>query len=236
MSRNLLYNHDKQDFFIEINHGPYIVDNNIFVDNNILLSAEAILAQPQGGAYIHNLIRGKISVGRDGSRFTSYFLPHSINMAGLTTIYGCDDRFYNNIIIGAGIPDVKQGLQGYDKNKILLPVWLRGNVFYNKAKPSLKDTLQHHAPEHNSQIKITGEGGNTFLQFTPDPFYFRHKVKLITTATLGKAKVTKAQFDASDGSAITFDIDYFGNKRDINNIFAGPFADLKPVKTEFKIW
>jgi hypothetical protein len=41
VSRNLLYNNDKQDLFIEVNHGPYIVDNNL------LLSSEAILSQSQ---------------------------------------------------------------------------------------------------------------------------------------------------------------------------------------------
>jgi hypothetical protein len=51
---NLLYNNDKKDLFIELNHGPYILDNNM------LLSAEAILSQSRGGAYIHNLVRGKI--------------------------------------------------------------------------------------------------------------------------------------------------------------------------------
>jgi hypothetical protein len=119
VSRNLLYNNDKQDLFIEVNHGPYIIDNNI------LFSSEAILSQSQGGAYVHNLIRGKISIGRDQSRFTPYFLPHSIDMAGLTTIYGGDDRVYNNIIVGDGKADIKQGLQGYDNDKFPLPVWLQ---------------------------------------------------------------------------------------------------------------
>jgi len=40
---NLLYNNDKQDLFIEVNHSPYIVDNNI------LLLSEAMLSQWQGG-------------------------------------------------------------------------------------------------------------------------------------------------------------------------------------------
>jgi hypothetical protein len=230
VSRNLLYNNDKQDLFIEVNHGPYIVDNN-----NILLSPEAILSQSQGGAYVHNLIRGKISVGRDQSRFTP-FLPHSINMAGLTTIYGGDDRVYNNIIAGIGKVDVKQGLQGYDNDKLPLPVWLRGNVFYNQATTSEKDTAMHHAPGHNPEIKVVQEGANTFLHFTADPAYATHKVELINTDMLGKAKVPKALFDAPDGSAIEFDTDYFGKMRDTSNVMAGPFADLKGGKVVLKVW
>jgi hypothetical protein len=230
VSRNLLYNNDKQDLFIEVNHGPYIIDNNI------LLSSEAILSQSQGGAYVHNLIRGKISVGRDQSRFTPYFLPHSISMAGLTTIYGGDDRVYNNIIVGNGRPDGKQGLQGYDNDKFPLPVWLRGNVFYNQATPSAKDTAMHHAPRHNPEIKVLEKDENTFLHLTLDPAYSSHKVQLINTATLGKAKIPKALFDAPDGSAIEFDTDYFGKKRDRNNVSAGPFTDLTTGKIVLKVW
>jgi hypothetical protein len=200
------------------------------------LSSEAILSQSQGGAYVHNLIRGKISVGRDQSRFTPYFLTHSISMAGLTTIYGGDDRVYNNIIAGNGKPDVKQGLQGYNGDKFPLPVWLRGNVFYNQATPSPMDTELHNVPEHNPEIKVLEEGGNVFLHLTLDSAYSTHKVKLINTATLGKAKIPKALFDAPDGSAIEFYTDYFGEKHDSNNVSAGPFTELNTGKMVLKVW
>jgi hypothetical protein len=230
VSCNLLYNNDKQDLFIEVNHGPYIVDNNI------LLSSEAILSQSQGGAYIHNLIRGKISVGRDQSRFTPYFLPHSINMAGLTTIYGGDDRVYNNLISGNGKPEAQQGLQGYNGDRLPLPVWLWGNVFYHQAIPSVKDSGLYNAPEHNPDIRVTQERENTLLHLTLDPSYFTHKVKLINTAALGSAKVPKAPFDAPDGSAIVFDTDYFGKMRDKDNVYAGPFTDLKAGEIVLMVW
>ena len=38
--------------FLEVDHGPYLVDNNIF------LSPKALLLVSQGGAYVHNLIAG----------------------------------------------------------------------------------------------------------------------------------------------------------------------------------
>jgi hypothetical protein len=230
VSRNLLYNNDKQDLFIEVNHGPYIVDNNI------LLSSEAILSQSQGGAYVHNLIGGKVSIGQDLSRFTPYFLPHSIDMAGLTTIYGGDDRVYNTIFSGNGQPGTQHGSQGYNNDKLRLPVWLGGNVFYNQATPSSKDTGLHQVPEHKPEIQVLEKGGDTFLHLTLDPAYATHKTQLMDTATLGKAKVPKAAFDAPDGSPITFDTDYFGKKRDRNNVSAGPFADLKAGKMVWKVW
>ena len=65
------------------------------------LSETAIVNWSQGGAYINNFITGSVKLVTDKNRFTPYFLPHSIDMGGLTTIYGGDDRFYNNIFTGA---------------------------------------------------------------------------------------------------------------------------------------
>jgi hypothetical protein len=230
VSRNLIYNHDIEDLFIEVNHGPYIIDNNL------LLSPFAIRSQSQGGAYIHNLIAGKIDMGSDNSRFTPYFLPHSINMAGLTTIAGGDDRVYNNIIVGNGKPALKQGLQDYDGDRLPLPVWFGGNVFYNRSTPSQKDKKFYDAPRHNPEISVREQGENTFLHLTFDPAYFNHKVELINTTTLGRAKISKAAFDSPDGTAIEFDLDYFGKKRDENRVDAGPFTDLKIGKNVLKVW
>jgi hypothetical protein len=128
------------------------------------------------------------------------------------------------------------GLQSYDGDRLRLPVWLGGNVFYNQAKASDKDKDSHIATAHNPDVRIVQEGGDTFLHFSLDPDYPSHKVKMINTVTLGKAKVPKALFDAPDGSAIVFDVDYFGKKRDGANLFSGPFSDLKQGKNVLKVW
>ena len=54
VSSNLFYGNDLEDIFLEVNHGPFLVENNI------LASHRSILEQSQGGAYVHNLICGKI--------------------------------------------------------------------------------------------------------------------------------------------------------------------------------
>ena len=52
VSKNLLYNNNLRDLFLEVNHGPMLVDNNL------LLSPVAMWNQSQGGAFVHNLIAG----------------------------------------------------------------------------------------------------------------------------------------------------------------------------------
>jgi hypothetical protein len=93
ISSNLYYNNNR-DLFIEVSHGPYIVDNNI------LASDYALDNFSQGGAYVNNLIAGKMVQRKVLKRSTPYHQPHSTKIKGFTVILGGDDRFYNNLFIG----------------------------------------------------------------------------------------------------------------------------------------
>ncbi|MFN0170026.1 MAG: right-handed parallel beta-helix repeat-containing protein, partial [Bryobacteraceae bacterium] len=54
ISGNLLYDNTTDDLFVEVNHGPFLVDNNLF------LSPLSLLDMSEGGAYVHNLMTGRI--------------------------------------------------------------------------------------------------------------------------------------------------------------------------------
>ena len=92
-----------EDIFIEVSHGPTLVDHNL------LLSDIACRLSTQGIAFVHNLIAGSFTyVGRGtdngGKRFatdryTPYHVPHSTMIAGFMTILHGDARFYNNIFV-----------------------------------------------------------------------------------------------------------------------------------------
>ncbi|MGE5394279.1 MAG: DUF1565 domain-containing protein [Candidatus Saccharibacteria bacterium] len=229
VSGNLFYNNSMEDIFFEVDHGPFVVDNNIF------LSAASIRTQSEGGAYVHNLIAGVVQMWPDPNRFTPYFLPHSTDMKALTTIMSGDDRFYNNILVGTGIgksaPD--HGLKTYNKAK--LPVWISGNLYYNGALPSSKDVNFSNDSIFNPQVKIV-EGENGYLQLTLNDSYKKQQRQLITTSLLGKAKIPKAAFDNPDSTPITIDTDFFGNKRSETNPSAGPFENLSGGEVKLKLW
>jgi hypothetical protein len=227
VSENIFYHNDLEDLFIEVSHGPFIVDNNIF------LSPASIRSQSEGGAFIQNLITGYVQTWPDPGRFTPYFLPHSTDIAGLTTIMGGDDRFYNNIIIGNG-PDSKYGLATYNHSK--LPVWIAGNIYYNGAIPSTKDIDFINVAGYNPVVQLIEETGNGYLSLTLDPSFFDHKVKLITGGILGTAKTPKAAFGNADGTSFILDEDYFGKKRSQNDNLSGPILNLKPGKSMVKLW
>ena len=90
---NLFYNNTTDDLFVEVNHGPFLIENNI------LLSGLSIRDWSEGGAFVHNLIAGNIELRPQG-RLTPYQLPHSTQMAGLKKTMGGDNRYYNNIFYG----------------------------------------------------------------------------------------------------------------------------------------
>lgn len=95
-----------EDLFIEVSHGPTLVDNNV------LLSTFSTRLATQGVAYVHNLICGPFtSVGtgtnngpQTGPRYTPYHVPHRTEIAGFMTFLHGDDRFYNNIFVQREIP------------------------------------------------------------------------------------------------------------------------------------
>lgn len=99
-----------EDLFIEVSHGPTLVDNNIF------LSVISGRLATQGVAYVHNLICGPftcVGAGTDNGpntqeRYTPYHVPHSTLIAGFMTILHGDDRFYNNIFVQREIDEYYQ--------------------------------------------------------------------------------------------------------------------------------
>ena len=231
LSRNLLYNNDIDDLFLEVNHGPAIVDNNI------LLSPLSVNNWSEGFAFLHNFIAGQIYIKPVPDRFTPYFLPHTIEIFGLSTILCGDDRYYNNIIVGIDKKTNDKyplGLEGYNVAK--QQTWADGNIYYNGAKGSKKDTNSTNASEYNPAVKLVEEGEQVYLSFMPDKTYFNQKAKLVTTKLLGKTKIAEALYDNPDGTPLTIDTDYFGNKRTEANNATGPFLDVKKGEMKIKVW
>lgn len=103
VTRNLLFdNGDGFDLFMEVNHGPYLVDHNLFLSDGFLWDWST------GGAYAHNLMVGEIQV-RPQRRKTPYHEAHSTIVAGLSDISGGDTRYFNNLLAG------KAGFNDYQK-------------------------------------------------------------------------------------------------------------------------
>jgi len=234
VSKNLMYNNDLEDLFMEVDHGPTLVDNNL------LLSPVGIVTQSEGSAIVHNLIAGKLCEWPEPGRFTPYHLPHSTAVAGLSTIFSGDDRYYNNVFLGSELESNKRdsrynfGLTGY--NNAVLPVWINGNIYYNKAVHYKGEKNYVENSDFKPVAEITEEGNSVFLNFSLDEKGPGVKTQFITTTLLGKAKMPKEAFENPDGTPLKIDTDYLGNKRSESNPSAGPFENPGKGTIKLKVW
>ena len=91
------------DVFVEVGHGPTLIDNNV------MLSKASLIMPSEGLAIVHNLMCGAFALinsgvdsivnGQREPRFTPYHIRHRTEVAGFMTILHGDDRVYNNIIV-----------------------------------------------------------------------------------------------------------------------------------------
>lgn len=249
VSRNLFYRNNR-DLFVEVSHGPYLVDHNIFA------SEYALDNYAQGGAYVNNLICGKMVHQKVLDRSTPYHLPHSTKIAGFSVILGGDDRFYNNIFVGkealAGVgtahyngytTSLEEYLEKvhqtpgdveifYDVGQ---PVYINNNVYLNGAVPFEREVNKLVAAEFDPEIRITEEEDGIYLNCClPEKFAKIHG-EIQTTKSLKRVRVANADFENPDGSEVTLDRDFFGEKRAEKN-GVGPFAELRSGKNRIKVW
>ena len=222
VTRNLLHDNGT-DLFVEVNHGPFLVDNNIF------LSSSSLRNESEGGAYVHNLFAPRVGgVPRQG-RETPFHEPHSTEVAGLRNIQSGDDRFYNNLLIR------KATLAGYDK--ATPPVGMGGNVFLQDARPSKHEQVPLVRPEFDPGIKLVEKPDGVYLEITLDRAWAEKQPRrLVTTDLLGKAKIPDLPFEQPDGSPYRLAADYFGKKRNERNPFPGPFERPGGGKQVLKVW
>jgi alpha-N-arabinofuranosidase len=247
--KNNLMNDNSRDIFLEVDHGPMLVSNNV------LLSGKSLLMNSSGAAFVHNIFGGKIDVIAYDARLTPYHKPHSTFVADLHDNPGGDIQFINNLFVNGG--DASQ----YSKS--LLPVVFDGNVYtkgsvraigikdqkrfgeMNKnAKEQMKNYKDQDATERNAAIKddfdasasLSQKSNEMYMEITFDKNWLAQKRKLVTTELLGKVIIPNLPFENVDGSGVKIATDYFGKKRNVANPSPGPFEIVKSGKQTIKVW
>ena len=242
VSRNLFHENAGQDLFVEVDHGPFLVDNNLF------LSGVNLLDMSEGGAYAHNLFAGKITNRPEPSRDTPYHPAHSTTVAGLVNTKGGDDRFYNNLFVGNGEALTSQakgnlkelrwissfGLWGYDGREF--PLQTGGNVYYRGAEPYAREAGPTVLEGTDPKVKLLQQGDRFLLQISPGSELKQAGTVFVTTEILGQAKIPGLPYENADGSPLKIDTDFFGKKRSKAKPTAGPFENPGKGDLRLKVW
>lgn len=247
VSGNLFHDNAAEDLFMEVNHGPFVVDNNLF------LSRVSLLDMSEGGAYAHNLFGGKLISRPEPGRETPYHPPHRTTMAGLRTIQGGDNRYYNNVFYGVG-PATGGGLAAgesrdahhaagyglwvYDEREF--PSFTGGNVYLRGARPYAKEV----APR---VVTGAGSGGELELRAVGSGWTLNMRgyseggvgvavgeARWVDSALLGEARVPGVAYRQADDGEIRIDRDYLGRVRGEGKPLAGPFATAPAG--EVRVW
>jgi alpha-N-arabinofuranosidase len=154
VSGNLFYNNLDPNVFMEVNHGPYLLDHNIFLGSDFKNWS-------QGGAYCYNILPGAITVSPQ-TRQTPYHRPHTTEVLGLSSIAGGDDRYLNNLMTQ---PDPFGSIQKNIKNMVV-----EGNQPLQSVKILEKDDgvyLSFELPKTEPAQPVTAERlGKTLVSQT----------------------------------------------------------------------
>jgi hypothetical protein len=256
ISKNLLYNNNR-DFFVEVSHGPYMVDHNIMASDYNVLNVS------QGGAYVNNLFVGKMAVHNILDRSTQYHLPHSTKIKGFTLIYGGDDRFYNNLYLGQcedstnvntsvtagthhynGRPtSLDEYIEKVDEvpgdhesfNRVKQPVYIDNNVYLGSAKAfdQEKTNLIQSGFDTSFILEETTDG--IYMSCTLPEAFDEFNSPIRSTRNLTRVRIVDAEFDNPDGSPMTLDTDYFNEKKS-ETTKAGPLNQLRSGDNKIKVW
>jgi len=223
VTRNLLHdNGPSEDLFMEVNHGPYMIDNNVF------LSPTSLLDVSEGGAFVHNLFAGRIITFPEPNRDTPYHKAHSTEVAGLVNTKGGDNRFYHNLFVSG------TGLAPYDR--AALPMFVAGNVFLAGTAPCKAEQSPIVASQFDPAIELQVSDGAVELRIALDKQWGDAARPLVTTELLGKARIPDLPYEQPDGTPYRIDTDYFGQPRSADRLFPGPFASPIDGVQTFKLW
>lgn len=221
---NLLHDNRRQDLFVEVNHGPFLVDNNIF------LSSVGLLESSGGGAYVHNLFGCQIKLRVEEDRETPFHKAHSTEKLGLSKVIGDDERFHNNLFVG------HDGLSVYDA-WAAVNLQAIGNVYLSGSNPSTHDREVLVVSDFDPGIKLEERANGWWLEILVNPTWvFAQNRAVVTTEALGRAMVPNALYEKPDGSPFRLDMDYLGNQRNVKNPAPGPIKFSEKNQVIIQVW
>jgi hypothetical protein len=239
VTRNTIYGSYTEDFFAEVNHGPYVVDHNLFLSNCV-----SILDGSGGGAYLHNLVNSKIIIVQQ-RRETPYQEPHGTQVWGHAITQNGDNRYFGNVFFAVpeNVTDTmmnpwwkKRGTYGLELYQAFFPMYVSGNMYFGGALPFPDEKGHVYDPDQIPGLKIIEIDDQVWIEFDASKDWKNSNSPIISSEDLGRAKVPDMPFETPDGSQWIFDQDFFGTIRGEKNNTAGPFVELEKGFNRIRIW
>jgi len=209
ITRNIIYNTEAETVFLEMNHGPALIDNNILIGEGLKSNSEATIIT-------HNLlVDSKYTYQPDTKRRSAYYKPHTTIDVGRKTGTARDERWYNNIFVRRGLDDVKNA-PGYASDY---------NVFLEGAKKSSFGDEHSRIDPFVTHLTVKDHPLGATITFSINDAPLRTHGPWINAELVGIFPTVGQTIEDRYGHPITVDTDINGNK--YTRPIAGPFADIK---------
>jgi len=207
---NIIYDTQTANVFLEMDHGPILVDNNVLIGQGVRSNSE-------GTVFAHNLfVDCKFDMVSDTKRASQYYQPHTRTEVARKHGIPADDKWFNNVFVRRGLEGVKKA-PGYASDY---------NIFLEGAKKS--SFADEHSIVEPSEAKFRRDDSplGVSIRFHVNHAPSRLKGPWVDGALVGVSPTAGQTIEDRCGQPIRVDIDILGRER--TTPVAGPIADLKP--------
>jgi hypothetical protein len=211
ISGNVIYDIEESTLYIEMNHGP------ILIDNNVLIGASVRNFGSEGNIYAHNLfVDSAFFSVPEPSRSSQHYQPHTRRHTGGRPGIVQDERWFNNLFIRGGLDKLAKA-PGYEAD---------GNVYLEGAAKSAFGDEHSTVDPFVTEFRREDAPRGVAVTFTVNDAPRRVKATRVDAARVGVLPTAGQTLEDRHGAKIGVDTDLFGAKR--KTIVPGPLADLPP--------
>lgn len=217
---NIVTDFQAEGFKLEVGHGPRIVDNNLFINSEIVQWVDA-------GLFMHNLFYYCSFTFQNNDRIVPYYESYPIKQKSRGTTLNNYDQYHNNIFIGNGLDGVSEKSIGCRINH---------NVYLEGAQKNINLDSKSIVDEVQTGFDIQKVSHPQMISLNPGEELFKKVYTLITSEYIGKLPVPKMAMKKPDGTPLDINTDYFGNPIVTANVMPGPFQNMKSEANVFEVW
>jgi len=213
---NVIYDTQAATVFLEMNHGPTLVDNNILIGEKVRSNSEATV-------FAHNLfVDCGYQYNPDTNRRSAYYTPHTMKTVGTKTGTAQDEKWFNNIFIRQGLDDVKDA-PGYTSDY---------NIFLEGAGKSPFGDGHSIVDPFVTRFVYESHPLGVTIMFSMNDLSSRMRGPWVDAELLGVFSTVGQTIEDRSGNPIRVDTDINGKK--YADPIAGPMADIHHVKNAFE--
>lgn len=212
VSGNIIYDCTSWGLYLQNNHGPILVDNNIIAGPMVQASDNCI--------FVHNLFADShLRYDVTNSQFdVVYYEPHSATPVGIEPKSYINDIYFSNIFYMRGSNQIPQHLN-YKCDYNLLYAGAEKSSWgdqNSQSNPLLKEEVRFTTLENG--VKISWSSDELKNTIPNPPFH---------SDLAGKMGLPGQRVENPDGTSITIDYDIIGNPRNASHPIVGPLEYLK---------